>query len=156
VLLAICVALVVGGCSDGGRPETAPVSGTVTYNGEAVAGANVVFIPKEGGSRNASGTTDSQGKYQLTTFEENDGAVPGAYSVTIREGGTDEDLSAMSSEDPSAGYGAAMDAAASGGAPPAGEAAEEGGIPAKYADPNQSGLDRTVESGKNVFDFTLE
>jgi hypothetical protein len=139
----------------GGHPATAPVSGTVTYNGEPVVGAKVVFIPKEGGSRNASGTTDSQGRYQLTTFEKNDGAVPGAYSVSISETAGAEDLGGISAEDPSAAYGEAMEAVA-GGEMGAGETAEEGGIPAKYADPNKSGLEMTVESGKNVFDFNLE
>ncbi len=153
VLIAFCAALVIG-CSGGGGPQTAPVSGTVTYDGQPVAGVKVVFIPKEGGSRNASGVTDAQGRFQLTMFEENDGAVPGEYSVSISEA-TGADLGDISAEDPSAAYGDAMEAAAT-GEMGADASEEEAKIPAKYGDPAKSGLDRTVEPGKNHFEFNLE
>lgn len=62
-------------------PETAKVIGTVTLDGKPLKGAAVVFVPKEG--RAAAGITDELGRYSMTTFEEHDGAVPGEYRVTI-------------------------------------------------------------------------
>lgn len=80
----VCLSLVVIGCSGGDtqRPKTVQVSGVVTYAGTPVDQAEVTFV-KDGISRFPSGTTDSNGKYQLTTFDKNDGAVVGTYSVTV-------------------------------------------------------------------------
>lgn len=130
----------------------AKVSGTITLKGAPVAGAQVVFTSKGGAARNAIGTTDDQGKYQLTTFDQNDGAVIGSHSVTVSMATTSEEASNASAEDPTAAYGSAMDAAASGAAP-----ADEGPIPSKYAAPGTSGLEAEVtEDGSNEFNFDLE
>ncbi len=58
-------------------------SGTVTFDGKPVDGATVTFIPTEGKIQPATGRTDAQGKYSLTTFRSGDGAQPGAYQVTV-------------------------------------------------------------------------
>lgn len=75
VLLAGC-----GGTT--GVAGVVPVSGTVDYQGQAVAGATVVFHP-DGEGRAASGITDAQGRFALTTLTAGDGALPGAYQVTV-------------------------------------------------------------------------
>jgi len=49
-----------------------------------VEGATVVFIPQSH-QYAAAGTTDTQGRFQLRTFEENDGAVAGSYQVTVKK-----------------------------------------------------------------------
>ncbi|QDT54076.1 hypothetical protein Pan44_21030 [Caulifigura coniformis] len=84
VTLAILVAL---GCSardrwQEGRPPVVPASGVVLHDGAPLAGANVVFLPK-GGTHTAFGTTDPDGRFQLTTFDSGDGAVAGEYDVTV-------------------------------------------------------------------------
>ena len=68
LLLLISIAFSLG-CPQGGPggPPTYPVSGTVTYNGEPVGGANVTFVAGQGG-QSAVGVTDASGKYELTTF----------------------------------------------------------------------------------------
>jgi len=82
VEVASCLAIAfVMGCGGTNRPETVPISGLVTFNGEPVNGATVTFYPENG--RPASGRTDSEGVYQLTTFEPNDGALPGTHRVAI-------------------------------------------------------------------------
>ena len=48
----------------------------------AAANATVAFAP-ESGQRVASRMTDDEGRYQLGTFSVNDGAILGAYRVTI-------------------------------------------------------------------------
>ena len=70
------------GCYDSGRPPTYPVSGTVTWQGNPVEGARVVFVPT-GSQESAAGITDAAGKYQLTTFVAGDGAEPGEYRVKV-------------------------------------------------------------------------
>ncbi len=61
----------------------------------------------------ASGTTDAQGKFRLTTFENSDGAVLGEHKVTVSKAQANPAMTG-NVEDPSASYGAAMAAAASG------------------------------------------
>jgi hypothetical protein len=77
---ATCLA----GCSGSGRPDTAPVRGKLTLRGKPVVGATLAFLC-DGAPRHAIGTTDSEGNYQLTTFEPNDGAVVGKHVVTIKK-----------------------------------------------------------------------
>lgn len=141
LLLAVCLSLMVG-CSGPEGPETVPVSGTVTFNGEPLVGASVVFAPKEGAARNASGTTDDQGKYQLSMFGENDGSVIGPHTVSISmvasDGGTAD------AENPDESYEAAMSGVDSAAEPKEGEF------------PGASGIEKEVTAdGPNVFDFEL-
>ncbi|NOY42734.1 MAG: carboxypeptidase regulatory-like domain-containing protein [Planctomycetes bacterium] len=68
------------GCGDGRSPRM-PVSGTVTYQGKLIEHASVTFFPQ--GARSATGRTDAEGRFELTTFGLNDGAVEGNYRVTV-------------------------------------------------------------------------
>lgn len=79
---ALVCALVIG-CSakPTGMPDVAPVTGTVTLNGEPLAGASVIFQSESGHS--AMGTTDSSGSYQLTAPGNQKGAVIGLNKVKI-------------------------------------------------------------------------
>ena len=70
-------------------PETFPVAGTVTLDGKPVAGAAVVFTPEEG--QQATGTTDDSGRFELSTFQLGDGALPGTHRVTVAKTTTDPD-----------------------------------------------------------------
>ncbi len=72
------------GCGDS-RPPTYPVTGTVSYQGDPVERAHVSFSPTEADIRAATGVTDSDGKYTLTTFEQDDGAMPGSYKVRVHK-----------------------------------------------------------------------
>ncbi|MHB8898426.1 MAG: carboxypeptidase-like regulatory domain-containing protein [Thermoguttaceae bacterium] len=72
--------LLLSGCGPK-HPETFPVTGTVTLDGQPVAGAAVVFTPESG--EQATATTDGSGQFELSTFELRDGAVPGKHRVTV-------------------------------------------------------------------------
>jgi hypothetical protein len=139
LLLALLVPMFVGCGGGADQPDTVPVSGTITVEGKPLEGAQVSFLG-EGASRAAMGTTDAAGKYQLTTFEENDGAIVGKHTVSITKS---RDTSGASAENPDASYDELM---GGGGAPKP----KEGEFTSK------SGLDATVTAdGPNEIDFDL-
>ncbi len=149
---AVCVMVLAGGflgCSgDSSRPSLSPVAGLVKYNGQPIADAAVVFTSTDS-TRSASGQTNTQGEYKLTTFDTDDGAVLGDHVVTISkvvaiEGKSTkemnkDDLAKMTN--PTVDYGKLM----------------KDQLPEKYADPKKSGLKRTVVKGEpNAFNFDLK
>ena len=73
------IAAVVTGC---GSTGTVPAGGTITYKGQPVANANVIFTP-DGGGPIATGQTDAQGKFSLGVEKPGEGAVPGEYRVSL-------------------------------------------------------------------------
>jgi hypothetical protein len=79
----VTVGIVLTGCSSSSRPPTYPVTGTITLQGKAVAGAFITFVPTGDEGEAASAITDSEGKYELTTWEAGDGARPGEYRVKV-------------------------------------------------------------------------
>lgn len=128
------------------RPKTAAVSGIITMNGQPVADADVVFQPA-GQSPAATGRTDGDGNYQLTTFQSDDGAVPGQYLVSV----TKYDRPAESASSSSEEYVPPTAASAQASAAP------KNLLPEKYASPKTSTLTATVQDGQeNQFDFKLE
>src|SRR5262245_4436516 len=75
------LALAGGGCGGSG---TVKVRGTVTLDGKPLSGAMVTFVPAEEKGRAASGATQADGSFRLTTFKPDDGALPGDYKVMVR------------------------------------------------------------------------
>ena len=84
--LAAISALLLVGCSHGPEP-TYPVRGVVALDGQPLDGGTILFElakPPEGGQRyTARGTVDAEGRYQLSTFGESDGAVAGRHRVVV-------------------------------------------------------------------------
>lgn len=90
----IALAVNLSGCG-GAKTEApaymsriVPVSGTVTFNGEPLADATILFEPEQTGEmESAAGATDAEGKYELKTIVVGQGpqmgAVPGAYRVVV-------------------------------------------------------------------------
>lgn len=75
------------GADDYGRLEPHPVSGQVVINGEPAEGCTVVLVPSDEELKNEvlpGGTTDAEGRFEITTHETGDGAPAGNYGVTIR------------------------------------------------------------------------
>src|SRR5437868_6640610 len=58
------------------------VRGRVLLDEKPVEGAAVMLMPMRGGHP-ASGITDANGAFRLTTFKQNDGALPGEYKVVV-------------------------------------------------------------------------
>ncbi|QDT29279.1 hypothetical protein Enr10x_46300 [Gimesia panareensis] len=81
VLLALFISAGCGGKSED-LPETVAVSGVVTYKGNPVPEATIMLYPVQG-RKPASGRSDAEGKFTLTTFNKDDGALPGEHQVTV-------------------------------------------------------------------------
>jgi len=87
-LAGVVTALNIVGCGGGDdkeklkRPKVAPAQGVVTYKGSPVEGATVVFSPTSG-SIAAYALTDSSGRFSMSAFSPDPGAVPGKYKVSI-------------------------------------------------------------------------
>ena len=84
LIFSVGCVLLMSGCSGGSdRPDTVPVRGTITLDGKPLADATVSFSAET--ERPATGTSDSFGEFTLTTFESEDGAIPGEYKVTVEK-----------------------------------------------------------------------
>lgn len=127
--LCLLIALAAVGC---GGPGATAAGGTVTYQGQPVVDATVLFTPDGGGegAAMATGKTDAQGKFTLTTKSPNDGAIPGNYKVSISPAQAVQPEGDYSTPPP----------------PP---------FPAKYMDPLVTDLKATVASGGDN-QFALE
>jgi hypothetical protein len=87
-VVALAAVILLTGCGKKTLPKskTVPVRGKITYKGEPASYVLVQFSPESGAGAEAKGQTDAEGNFELHTYSntgENDGAVPGEYSVTI-------------------------------------------------------------------------
>ena len=122
-----------------GRPKTTPAAGVVTLAGRPVEGASVSFVPTDRNGTAAFALTDSEGKFQLSTFGEHDGAVPGPYTVTITKKTVE---TTPNPKDPNG--------------PPV-KSVETSEIPPRYASSGTSKLTATVAEGdENQFPLDLK
>ena len=125
--------VLLAGCGGG----LAPVSGTVTLDGEPVAGAKVTFLPAGPGIP-ATGTTDATGRYELRIGSGRTGVPRGRYGVTVSklkvstvtQGGAHIGTGAVETEPTSDGLVQVI----------------EHVVPRRYADPATSGLEIDVTS----------
>ncbi|MCL2006435.1 MAG: carboxypeptidase-like regulatory domain-containing protein [Planctomycetaceae bacterium] len=144
ILPLLLVLFIAVGCNDG-RLATVAVTGTVTFNGQPLAGATVNFAPtQQDQGHMAYAITDENGHYRLQTAMGNPGAgtTPGEYNVTFRK----------------------MSGVEQGEYVPSAESVSHVGpvvrprslIPERYGTASGSGITATVvPRGSNVFDFDL-
>lgn len=137
-LTALLMLVSLVGCSGSNDPKLAPVTGRLTFNGEPVANAVVTFRGVNA-ARYSSGTTDSDGKFSLSTYEPGDGALIGENVVTVA---ISDDIDPGLSREEYAKQQAKQ------------RNPKAGILPEQYADPKTSGLLVTVANGQN--DIPLE
>lgn len=83
-----CAMFLIAGCAGPAdewakkRPAVVPVSGQVLFQGKPVEEASISFSQVDG-SYGANARTGGDGRFRLTTFKPNDGAVPGQYRVRV-------------------------------------------------------------------------
>jgi len=141
----LCTALLYcGGCSGPSGPTLAEAGGVVTYQGQPVPDATVVFVPQAGTP--AMGQTDDEGRFEFNT-QGAPGAIvgPGTISITaVRQSRelTDEEVEKTG--------GAAFDALVA--------SIRKSVIPEKYNHPSTSGLTATVteDPKQNQLTFDLK
>lgn len=78
-LFPVFVLAILCGCGDS---RTSPVKGVVLLDGRPLANASVQFVP-DGSGRDATGTTNDQGEFVMSTFDPRDGVAPGTYKIVI-------------------------------------------------------------------------
>jgi hypothetical protein len=139
--------VVATGCSDPPDPRqrVVPVTGRVLFKGKPVVHARVTFLA-QGAPRQAVGETDSDGRFVLSTWGEDDGAALGEHVITVLLPQAATPMREVSEGD----YAAAMEAQRS-------QQAAADGLPAHYANAKTSDLRcKVTESGPNDFDLELE
>jgi hypothetical protein len=80
-LLLAAGVIFLAGCEDDGRPPRVPVSGRVLIDGKPLDRGYVRFIPASG--RASGGQIDRFGRFRLSCFGENDGAVLGLHKIAV-------------------------------------------------------------------------
>jgi len=95
---AFVVTFICVGCGQNEHPELRQVTGTIIYHDAPVVGAVVAFHNDQA-KRLASGQTDEDGKFSLTSFDQNDGALPGAHTVVVSKFQEEEEAPALSMDD---------------------------------------------------------
>ena len=86
VFAAAFLAVAAGCRSD--RPATIPVSGRITFDGEAPPAAGTLYFtidaPADGFPRRPTlAKFDERGRFRVTTWDRGDGLVPGRYKVRV-------------------------------------------------------------------------
>jgi len=142
---ALIVTAVAIGCGPSDDVQVYPVKGQITFNGKPmVGGGSIAFYPINGQAGKApGGLIKEDGAYELTTYAEGDGSMPGDFrvvivQVTVQEGAPTADGEKVR-------------------AAPISTVAEGDRIPAIYSDPYNSPLTAKVEAKDlNELNFTLE
>ena len=145
IVPVLCLVSLSAGCSGSNTPATAKVAGLVTYRGSPVDAATVIFAPAAGG-RPATAITDAQGRYELSTFGEKDGAVPGAYNATVIKTVIEGTVPKLTNDE-------IYELQRQGKPVPV--AKTKSVLPDKYGTANTSDLNVTVKPGDNDIPLTL-
>jgi hypothetical protein len=87
LIVLLLLPLASAGCgSNVSRLPTHPVEGFVQFEGRPLPGAFIVLHPKGLADQKvlpAHAKTDASGKFKASTYDANDGAIAGEYSVTV-------------------------------------------------------------------------
>ena len=87
--LALAAGILLAGCGRSSAPRVAThqAKGSVTYQGQPVAGAFVALHPKnqsQPGAPTPTATVQTDGTFALTTYDAGDGVPEGDYVVTLQ------------------------------------------------------------------------
>jgi hypothetical protein len=141
----LLVLVVICGCGGGAAQQpTVQVTGEVSLDGAPVEGATVIFGAASGQERGATGITDASGRFKLTTYNKDDGAIVGKYTVAISK---TETTGGMTPDEEHEAISAGKEVT---------PAVTVNKLPEKYSDGTNSGLTADVTAaGPNDFKFEL-
>jgi hypothetical protein len=150
--ITLFVIVTLAGCSSrSSQPPTYPVTGSVTWKGKPVPNATVVLIPAGGaGQESAAGVTDASGKFQLTTYNLNDGAHAGEYQVKVSQ----YDTKPPSAKNETMTIEEEQKLAFSGQEIPT--PPSKNLLPKKYESEATSGITHTVTEGPTTLEITIQ
>ena len=117
----------IAGCGDEkSGPVCHPVSGQVLYKGSPVVEGMVFFHPLDSAetAQRPMAVTDKNGRFELTTIRNGDGAPAGRYAITVELRALRDDGDEMVRDGRNL-------------------------LPKKYQNPRTSGLKYSVDSGEN-------
>jgi hypothetical protein len=86
LILSAVVLFAAAGCGKTDRLPVHPTAGQLSWRGKPLENALIVLHPMSATDPRvlpARGQTDANGKFQVTTYEQSDGAVAGEYRVTV-------------------------------------------------------------------------
>lgn len=164
LLHLIVVGLASVGCSSG-NPAVSPAKGVVTYKGKPVGGAKVSFVLQGHAPRIGEGTTDSEGRFQISTFANNDGALIGTHDVFITKTPPFSTTTMQAPRTPEEGAKMMAEIMAKQGKEEEERRKKKGGqksttsdseIPLKYGNAQTSGLKAIVSKGASTNDFKFD
>ncbi|TWT34234.1 carboxypeptidase-like regulatory domain-containing protein [Blastopirellula retiformator] len=139
--LLVCLVALTG-CSGSDLPADAgAVEGTVTYEGQKVDGAIVIFRSEDGFS--AVGKTNAEGLYKLSSTQIPGGAKVGSYTITVDKRAATTGVS-LTEDDPNYRPNQQQSSQAA-----------KRLLPEKYARPQTTDLKAEVVAGNNVVDLDL-
>ena len=130
-MLVASLLAAVAGCGSG----LVRVQGEVLLDDKPLPNAKIMLMPESGG-RPVTGTSDAQGKFQLTTSHPGDGAPPGNYKVSV----TASQVDYIPKPGSEAGYSEKVTWLA----------------PQRYSDINQSGLTATISAQEPTVKLQLQ
>ncbi len=144
--------LMAPGCGDDtGLGKRYPVSGNVSYKGEAIKQGRINFVPAKPAEGRAAQSDIIDGSYSLTTATENDGALPGSYKVTISSVTIDPAAQAKLKEFSQGGQSRLGPESAN-----IMKGAVKNALPSKYSLPETSGLTAEVKEQATKLDFDIK
>lgn len=134
--LIVPLSLGCGGDS-GPKLDIAPAKGTVKLDGQPLPDVVVTFYPEEKGLP-ATGATNANGQFTLTTKEPGDGALVGKHKIAVNDKPEETNMEITSGDEYEP-------------KPP-----KESRFPANYTKADQSGLSEEVKSSGNDFVIDLK
>ncbi|HEX6960596.1 MAG TPA: hypothetical protein VF175_01920 [Lacipirellula sp.] len=150
-LFAVLLASSVGCGGSGDQLPRAQVTGTVTLNGEPVPAATILFRPASG--RAGRGKVENGVIVEASTYGINDGIVLGTHKIAVQPIPEVVPITGSRMDEPST-PGKSTQTLPSYAADLRPARAKPAGIPAKYQDPDRSGL--SAEITEDNSELTLE
>ena len=139
IVVALALAVSGAGCGQPKFKTTYPVQGHVLFNGKPIGGVKVVLLSvddKDDQPVRPTGTVDESGRFVLSTYANGDGAPAGSYKVTV--------VTPLPEPKGQAGQ-----------KPLPRQPEPTSKVPARYSNPDTSGLTVVVEPRENDLPINL-